>query len=178
MLKAQFCVQGDRQVQNVDYFETFCPVVSWTTIRLMLIVSSILDLSTIQADYTAAFLHAPIEEDVYVQMPRNYVKPGMILKLKRCLYGLKQSPRNFFLHVKAQLEAVGFTSNNDVDPCLFVSDKVICLIYVDDTLFFSPRKEYIDQVIQKLKVDRQMDLEIESDVSGFLGVHVGDNVTG
>jgi Reverse transcriptase (RNA-dependent DNA polymerase) len=165
-LKARFCVQGDPQVQNVDYFETFCPVVSWTTVCLMLIVSSILDLSTIQADYTAAFLHAPIEEDVYVQMPRNYVRPGMILKLKRCLYGLKQLPRNFFLHLKAQLEVVGFTSNDDVDPCLFVSDKVICLIYVDDTLFFLPKKEYIDQVIQKLKVDRQMDLEIESNVSG------------
>jgi Reverse transcriptase (RNA-dependent DNA polymerase) len=175
-LKARFCVQGDRQVQNVDYFETLCPVVSWTTVCLMLIMSSILDLSTIQA---AAFLHAPIEEDVDVQMPRNYVKPGMILKLKQCLYGLKQSPRNFFLHLKAQLEGVGFTSNNNVDPCLFVSDKVICLIYVDDTLFFLPRKENIDQVIQKLKVDRQMDLEIESDVSGFLGVHVErDRTTG
>jgi Reverse transcriptase (RNA-dependent DNA polymerase) len=132
-LKAWFCVCGDQQVQNVDYFETFCPVVSWSTIRLMLIVSSILDLSTVQADYTAAFLHAPIEEDFYVQMPRNYVKPGMILKLKWCLYGLNQLPRNF-LHLKAQLEAVGFTSNDDVDPCLFALDKVICLIYVDDTL--------------------------------------------
>jgi hypothetical protein len=53
------------------------------------------------------------------------------------------------------------------------------LIYVDDTQFFSPKKEYIDQVIQKLKVDRRMDLEIESDVSGFLGVHVErDRTTG
>jgi hypothetical protein len=67
-------------VQNVDYFETVCPVVS------------ILDLSTVQADYTAAFLNAPIVEDVYVHMPRNYVKPGMVLKLKQCLYGLKQLP--------------------------------------------------------------------------------------
>jgi Reverse transcriptase (RNA-dependent DNA polymerase) len=41
-LKAWFCVRGDRQVQNVDYFETFCPVMSWTTLRLMLIMSSIL----------------------------------------------------------------------------------------------------------------------------------------
>ena len=171
-LKARFCVRGDRQVQDVDYFETYSPVVSWTTVRLMLILSSILNLATTQADYTAAFIHAPIQEDVYVQMPRNYQEPGKVLKLKRCLYGLKQSPRNFFLHLKAQLEAVGFESNPDVDPCLFVSDKVICLVYVDDTLFFSPKQEYIDEVIHKLKVDRKMDLEIESDVSGFLGVHV------
>jgi hypothetical protein len=85
---------------------------------------------------------------------------------------LKQSPRNFFLHLKAQLEAVGLESNPDIDPCLFVSDKVICLVYVDDTLFFSPKQEYIDEVINKLKMDRKMDLEIESDVSGLLGVHV------
>jgi hypothetical protein len=43
-----------------------------------------------------------------------------------------------------------------------MSDKVICLIFVDDTPFFSLKKEYIDEV----------DLQIESDVSGFLGVHV------
>jgi hypothetical protein len=171
-LKARFCVRGDRQVQDVDYFETYCPVVSWTTVRLMLILSSILGLATTQCDYTAAFIHAPIQEDVYVQMRRNYQQPGKVLKFKRCLYGLKQSPRNFFLHLKAQLEAVGLESNPDIDPCLFVSDKVICLVYVDDTLFFSPKQEYIDEVIQKLKMDRNMDLEIESDVSGFLGVHV------
>jgi Reverse transcriptase (RNA-dependent DNA polymerase) len=98
-----FFVHGNQQVQNVDYFKTFSPVMSWTTIHLMLIVSSILDLSTVQADYTAVFLHAPIEEDIYVHMPRSFDKPGMVLKLKQCLYGLKQSPRNFFLHLKAQL---------------------------------------------------------------------------
>jgi Reverse transcriptase (RNA-dependent DNA polymerase) len=153
------------------------PVSSTTSIHRF--IKLILFQVTVIHNNTAAFLHAPIKEDVYVQMPRNYVKPGMIIKLKWCLYGLKQSPRNFFLHVKAQLEAVGFTSNDNVHLCLFVSDKVICLIYVDDTLFFSPKKEYIDQVIQKLKVDRQMDLEIESNVSGFLGVHVErDRTTG
>jgi Reverse transcriptase (RNA-dependent DNA polymerase) len=86
-LKAWFCVCGDQQVQNVDYFETFCLVISWTTVHLMLIMSSILDLSIVQADYTAAFLHAPIEEDVYVHMPRNYVKPGIILKLNGVFMG-------------------------------------------------------------------------------------------
>jgi hypothetical protein len=66
----------------------------------------------------------------------------------------------------------------DVDPCLFVSDKVICLVYVDDTLFYSPRVEYINEVIEKLKA-LDMDLEVEGSVAGFLGVHIARNdITG
>ena len=59
-LKARFCARGDKQIEGVDYFDTFAPVVNWTTIRLMLILSIILGLSTHQVDYTAAFVHAPI----------------------------------------------------------------------------------------------------------------------
>ena len=45
-LKARFCVRGDRQIEGVDYFDTFAPVVNWTTVRIMLIMSIILNLST------------------------------------------------------------------------------------------------------------------------------------
>jgi hypothetical protein len=173
--KARFCVRGDRQIQDVDYFDTYSPVVNWTTVRLMLVLSAILKLHTKQVDYTAAFLHAPIEEDVYVDMPRTFQQPGKVLKLNRCLYGLKQSPRNFFLHLKEQLGKVGLEPCDNVDPCLFVSDKVICLVYVDDTLFFSPKQEYIDEVVDGLRTQCEMNLEEEDDVSGFLGVLVKHN---
>jgi len=62
-LKARFCCRGDQQVEGVDYFETFAPVVNWTTVRLMLILSIVLGLSTCQVDYTAAFVHVPIDKD-------------------------------------------------------------------------------------------------------------------
>ena len=184
-LKARFCVRGDRQRAGVDYFETFAPVVSWTTVRLMLILSLILNLSTRQVDYTAAFLHADIDVDpnfdqltdeekrrsgVYVEMPRGFTTAGKVLKLKKSLYGLKQAPRNFFQHLKATLEKIGFVST-DSDACLFISEYVICLVYVDDTLLFSPQLEYIDAVLDKLRAAK-MDLEVEDDVAGFLGVDV------
>ena len=169
-LKARFCVRGDKQLEGVDFFETFAPVVSWSTIRLMLILSLVLGLATRQVDYTAAFLHAPIDEDVYVEMPRGFSEPGKVLKLKKSLYGLKQAPRNFFQHLKNKLERIGFTSSS-ADPCLFISERVICIVYVDDTLLFSPRQEYIDDVLSKLK-EEELDLEEEDDVAGFLGVNV------
>jgi hypothetical protein len=48
-------------------------------------------------------------------------------------------------------------------------------VYVDDTLFYSAKMEYIDEVIEKLR-QQEMDLEVEGEVSGFLGVHIERNV--
>jgi hypothetical protein len=107
-------------------------------------------------------------------MPRGFSEGGKVLKLKKSLYGLKQSSRNFYQHLKTKLEKVGFTSMEDVDPCLFISDKVICLVYVDDCLFYSPKAEYIDEMIQKLR-ENDMTLEVEDSVAGFLGVHIDRN---
>jgi len=107
-------------------------------------------------------------------MPRGFSEPSKVLKLKHSLYGLKQSPRNFFQHLKGKLEGIGFESAMDVDPCLFISDKVICLVYVDDTLFCSPKKEYILNVVKKLE-DSGMDLKTKDNVARFLGVHMERN---
>jgi hypothetical protein len=44
--------------------------------------------------------------------------------------------------------------------------------FVDDTLLWSPKQEWIDEVIDQLKTKCQLDLEKEEDVAGFLGVHI------
>ena len=184
-LKARFCARGDKQLEGVDYFETFAPVVNWNTVRLMLTLTLVHKLETAQADFTAAFIHAEIDKDpnydkmtlseqersgVYVEMPKGFKEEGKVLKLNRSLYGLKQSPRNFYLHTKAKLEKIGYVMSES-DPCLFISDDTICLIYVDDTLFFSKNMTAIERDIQRLK-DENMSLDMEDDFAGFLGVHI------
>jgi hypothetical protein len=73
------------------------------------------------------------------------------------------------LHLKVRVEKVGFTPSEN-DPCLFVSDKVKCIVYhVDDTLIYSPKESYLLKSIEALKKE-SIDLELESDVAGFLGV--------
>jgi hypothetical protein len=149
-------------------------------------MSLLLILATKQVDYTAAFVHAPIDKHpgydemtdlekeqsgAYIEMSRGLAeeKSGKVLKLNKSLYGLKQSPRNFFLFLKGNLEAVGL-QQSETDPCLFVNDKVICLVYVDDTLFFAEEMSDIDDLIEDL--EKTMVLEVEDDVAGFLGVHI------
>jgi hypothetical protein len=79
-------------------------VVNWTTVRLLLVLSQVLNLSTKQVDYTAAFIHPPINNIVYVEMPRGFSEPGKVLQLRKSLYGLEQSLRIFFKHLKSNLE--------------------------------------------------------------------------
>ena len=55
------------------------------------------------------------------------------------------------------------------NPCLFISDTVIGVQYVDDLLFWSKDEEEIDQTINSLKL-LGVDLEEEGDASGYLGV--------
>jgi hypothetical protein len=191
ILKARLCARGDRQQEGVDYFETYAPVVNWQTVSIMIIISILLDLKTIQVDYTAAFLHADIDKDhnwermsdaereksgVYVEMPRGFAKPVKVLRLQKSLYRLKQAPRNFFLHLKSNLENIGFVQSK-FDACRFISDKVFCIVYVGDTLFFSPDQEHSTQLISKLK-GNGLEVEIKDDVAGFFGVHIEHKVDG
>ncbi len=70
-LKACFCARGDMQLEGIDFFETYAPVVQWTTIHLMFTLEVLLDLKSKQGDVLAAFLHSDLApgETVYVDMP-------------------------------------------------------------------------------------------------------------
>ena len=61
-LKSRWCCRGDRQVKDVDFFDTYAPVVKWTTVRLLLILTAQLGLATKQVDCTAAFVHADVDK--------------------------------------------------------------------------------------------------------------------
>ena len=64
----------------------------------------------------------------YVEMPRGFQKPGKVYRLNKALYGLKSAPRAFFSHLKSNLESIGFKQAIDVDACMFISPKVLCLV--------------------------------------------------
>ena len=95
-LKARLVARGDQQIEGVDYFDSFSPVVQWSTIRLLLVLSIMLKLETVQVDYTLAFVQAPAETNTFVEMPRMFELEGYVFELKRNLYGLCEAPRNFF----------------------------------------------------------------------------------
>lgn len=175
--KARFCARGDRQKEGIDYFETWSPVVQWQTVRLMMIFSSILGLKSAQADITAAFVHTDLPETVYITQPKGfeYSDPNdpdtkYVLKLNKALYGLKQAPRHFFNHLKDRLEKHNVRQST-CDPCLFIGDDIVVVVYVDDLLLYAKDDKIIDKLIKDLHDDGVW-IRKEGSAEGFLGVDI------
>jgi hypothetical protein len=62
--------QSSQQEHDKDYWETYAPIVSWTT--LLKIISNILGLKSHQVDYIQAFSQEPLVDPVYMWLPRRF----------------------------------------------------------------------------------------------------------
>jgi hypothetical protein len=146
--KARYCVCGDKQIEGIDYFQTYAPLVS-------------------------LFAQGMLHELIYLQLLQGCTgKYGedTILKLNKSLYGLKQAALCWFDKLKAALLAQSWTQPlPHLEPCLFTKKGVICLVYVDDCRFFSRNKELISTFVKEIQ-NSSFELTIEDDVYAFLGI--------
>jgi hypothetical protein len=183
--KARLCVNGKEQAFGRDYWETYAPVASWSTIRLLLYLSTILNLQMRQVDYTSAFPQADLDVPIFMHVPQGwhvnhsgklaqhqdpkFQDKSHYLKLKKNLYGCKQAARNWFKMLSEGLLKEGFVQSA-TDSCLFLQQDCLIVVYVDDCLFFSPHSSTIDSVIKALSMTFK--LKDEGGVSAFLGVQI------
>ena len=64
--KARFCTHGGQTQEGVHYTNTFAPVVTWTTIRFLLILSLVHGWHTRQINFVLAYPQAKVSHDLYV----------------------------------------------------------------------------------------------------------------
>jgi hypothetical protein len=183
--KARLCAHGGQTVQGVHYDASYSPVVSWTTIRLLLTLTLVMGWHTRQIDFVLAFPQADITNDVFMEVPghfevrngeleRNSRAPNPrhqpnVLKLIKNLYGLKDAGLTWFEHLKDGLAKRGFKQSL-VEPCMFIRGNLILLVYVDDCIAICPESEPIMEFIRSMQND--YDLTDEGDISGYLGIQV------
>ena len=73
--KAWLVAKGYRQVQGVDYDETFSPVAKLKSVQIMLAIAAFYDYEIWQMDVKTAFLNGFLEEELYMIQPEGFVNP-------------------------------------------------------------------------------------------------------
>ncbi|GKD13118.1 putative RNA-directed DNA polymerase [Tanacetum coccineum] len=144
--------------------------------RVLLSVASNQGWYLHQFDVKNAFLHGELKEEVYMEAPPGFsehFKPGEACRLKKSLYGLKQSPRAWSVRFTLAMKRYGFKQSNS-DHTLFLKNRknrVTCLIiYVDDMVITRNDEEEIKRLKEGLFIEFEMkDL---GNLKYFLGIEV------
>jgi hypothetical protein len=127
--KARFVARGFSQKEGVDYEETFAPVSRYTSIRVVISLTSFMGWKIHQMDVKTMFLNGVIEEEVYIEKPQGFEVHGRkshVYRLKKDLYGLKQAPRAWYSRIDGYLQTLGFTKS-DTDPT-YISYRLVRIL--------------------------------------------------
>jgi hypothetical protein len=168
--KARIVVRGDLQ----DYSgETYSPVVSWSAVRLALVMCLKLNWNMICIDFSSAFVQSPLPDDepVWMHPPRGFsCSKGSthVLKLNKSLYGLVQAPRLWGDYISKAFGELGLVQSAH-DSCLWYGKDIILVQYVDDCGIGAPNMEIINDFVNKLK-KKGLKLTQEGSFTEFLGI--------
>ena len=174
-LKARLVARGFQQKAGIDFDEVFAPVVKWSTIRTLTARAAKLGHAIHHLDIKTAFLYGHLTEDVYMQQPQGFVQSGhehLVCKLKRALYGLRQSPRMWYERIHCFLLSKGYT-RSDNDHNMYSKgegdEKTLLVVYVDDLFITGGDDVEISWIKQELK--KEFDISDLGLVNRYLGVN-------
>lgn len=161
--KARLVAKGFTQVEGVDYNEIFSPVVKHVSIRLILSAVVNFDFELEQLDVKTAFLYGSLDEEIFMSQPECFVEGGdesKVCLLKKSLYGLKQSPRQWNHRFDEFMKVQGFVQSEN-DQCVYykgkeLMDSVYLLLYVDDMLIAAKDMKKIQQLKDSLSQEFEM----------------------
>src|SRR3954465_3472888 len=154
--KARLVAKGFRQVQGVDYDETFSPVAMFKSIRILLAIAVFHDYEIWQMDVKDAFLNSNIDEELYMMQPEGFVDPkdaNKVCKLERSIYGLNQASRSWNQHFDKVIKSFGFIQTYG-EACIYKkvsgSSVAFLILYVDDILLIGNDVDLLNSVKEYL----------------------------
>lgn len=162
--KAKFVTKGFTQRESGNYWKTFASTVAASALRAFLTVCMVKKMKIHQVDVATAFLNVDIDGEVYMKPPKEYCKQGCVWKLKKSIYGFKQSPRCWATKLNDVLSKLG-RSHLKADRCIFNRAEPdgslsYMLIYVDDFLLAANSNEKMNTIKKELKKFRLIDMGV------------------
>src|SRR3954466_15320608 len=150
--KSRLVGKGFRQIQGVDYDETFSPVANLKSVRILLAIAAFFDYEIWQMDDKTAFLNGDIEKELYMVQPKGFVDPkdaDKVCKLQQSIYGLKQASRSWNQRFDNVFKSFGFIQTYG-EACMYKkvsgSSVAFLILYVDDILLIGNDVDLLNSV--------------------------------
>jgi hypothetical protein len=172
--KARFVAKGCSQREGIDYTETFSPVIRLASLRIFFSIAAAHDLELGGLDIDTSFMYALIKEDFYIRQPLGF-DDGIanVCQPRRCLYGLKQPPREFNELLRDWLVSHGLRQlMSSSCICIFEADGVFAMIalYVDDILVTCNNTTW--RVAFTALVRSRFDMKDQGELPDIIGMHI------
>ena len=161
----------------MDFKEVFSPVVRHASIRVLLALTVVNDMEIDQLNVKTAFLHGRLNEEILMTQPEGYIDPksgDCVCLLKRSLYGLKQSPRQWYLRFDEFMITHGYLRCS-FDVCVYykmvkLGNYIYMLLYVDDMLIACSEREDIKAL--KQLINSEFDMKDLGPAKKILGMEI------
>jgi hypothetical protein len=173
--KARLNLHGGKQELGTNYYETYAPVVIWFAIRLLIIFGILFNWALCQVDFIMAYPQAPIEMDMYMELPTGiHTKHGNskdhVLKLLANIYGQKQAGCVWNSYLVTKLREINFKQSL-IDDCVFYRDDVIFIVYVNNGIFLGPSDQQLRDIINELR-NLKLSIEDQGHPDDYVGVSI------
>ncbi|KAH9698654.1 retrovirus-related pol polyprotein from transposon RE1 [Citrus sinensis] len=174
--KARLVAKRFTQTYDIDYLETFTPVAKLNTVRVLLSMAVNLDWPLQQLVVKNAFLNDDLVEEVYMDSPPGFEGKFQyrICKLKKSLYGLKQSPRAWFENFTRSVKGQGYAQAQSDHTMVFRHSKdgkiAVLIVYVDDIILTG------DDLIEMERLKKSLAFSFEIKDLGTLRYFLGMEV--
>ena len=176
--KARYVARGFSQKDGIDYDETFAPVISFTSLRVLLSLAAEFNMELAQVDIDTAYLYGDIDKELYLAQPEGFEKIGkhgeqLVCRLRKSIYGLKQSGRCWWKNLDSYLKDIGFQAMK-AEPCLYMKTHqgrmTYIGVYVDDLIIASKTADDLKSFIKLL--EKKYNMKSPQPLSYILGVRI------
>ena len=175
--KVRRVAKGYAQKEGIDYNEVFSPVVKHSSIRILLALVAQFNMELVQMDMKITFLHGDLEEEIYITQPDGFKvagKENWVCKLNKSLYGLKQSPRQWYKRFDQFMIGQNYTRSS-FDHCVYFrklqdGSFIYLLLYVDDMLIASRNQGEILRL--KAQLSKEFEMKDLGEAKKILGMEI------
>lgn len=151
--------------------EKYAATLASRIFRTIMALLAAFDLEARQYDFVNAFINSQLDDLVYIELPDGFRKDGKVLLLLRALYGLRKSPRLWKEELSKTLLDLGLCAVPE-DPCLYVSNKLIVMFYVDDMIvLYQKANEHAAMELER-NLQKRYSIRPMGEPEWFLGIRI------